>query len=1028
MIKIIKKAGAGFVALILVLGLLTISPNQLKAAEVSTVSELTSALSNASDGETITLSSSFVPGNVTLTKPAGISVTVDGQNVDFGSYSITAAGAAGGTFTIKNFKFGTASSRAINVSSSALTVFDNILVENRSYTEDGGAMYINSGSSVTIVNSSFLNNSSNGSGYSGGAIAAKGYGATLTIKNSVFIGNKNTLTGPTTGVIGGEGGALWFYNPYSSAKFYIEDSYFAQNEAVKDVAAGKKSLADGGAIAWFNVTQGTTIDVNRVTFDRNIAGDDGGAILIQTNSNITSGITIRNSTFANNIAQSIGDSGPSGGAIQIYANGGLTESRSHVINFTQNTFYGNTAARNGGAIAATGYGIYKSFANIYTNNLFAGNSNSNTGSTAAGTQNISDTSSAVQVGVNIGFDNGTATTVTASQVFGDFGFGLTSYLSNTAAGYSTLRMIVPTMQIKPAGLADNTAGAALSTLDQLYLLRSTTASDVGSREIGFLYFDANGGIFANETAMSVYTGHQYQIMNGTDIVGVYEIADLTGEVLSKPSDPSKSGYTFKGWSLTNSTTETNVILSASELTDLMNNTVEAKTVYAIYADTFTVKYDGNATGVTNVPASEDHDAGASVTVSTTIPVRDGYTFAGWNTSADGSGTNYTGNSTFTMPSNDVTLYAQWKAVPAKYSVVYDGNATGVTNLPGSAQYTEGATATVSTTVPVRDGYTFAGWNTSADGSGTNYTGNSTFTMPSNDVTLYAQWKVIPAKYSVIYDGNTADPVTGIPVTVQYEAGITVIVSSTTPARPGYTFKGWNTVADGSGKGYVGTDTFAMPSNDVTLYAQWQPVVPATYTVLYDGNATGVTNIPGSTAHESGAVVSVSSMTPVRDGYTFKGWNTAADGSGTSYTGNSTFTMPSNDVTLYAQWQPVVPATYTVLYDGNATGVTNIPGSTAHESGAVVSVSSMTPVRDGYTFKGWNTAADGSGTSYTGNSTFTMPSNDVTLYAQWTKNTDPDLPDTGDTSSYILMGASIACLAGLSVLAITNIKRKREHRQ
>ncbi|WP_459926027.1 InlB B-repeat-containing protein, partial [Desulfatiferula olefinivorans] len=88
-------------------------------------------------------------------------------------------------------------------------------------------------------------------------------------------------------------------------------------------------------------------------------------------------------------------------------------------------------------------------------------------------------------------------------------------------------------------------------------------------------------------------------------------------------------------------------------------------------------------------------------------VKTGYTFAGWNTAANGSGTAYSGGDTFAMGSSNVTLYAQW--TENTYSVTYDGNAnTGGAVPTDGTSYHNGDTATVlgNTGSLVRTGYTF----------------------------------------------------------------------------------------------------------------------------------------------------------------------------------------------------------------------------------------------------------------------------------------------------------------------------------
>ena len=111
----------------------------------------------------------------------------------------------------------------------------------------------------------------------------------------------------------------------------------------------------------------------------------------------------------------------------------------------------------------------------------------------------------------------------------------------------------------------------------------------------------------------------------------------------------------------------------------------------------------------------------------------------------------------------------------------------------------------------------------------------------------------------------------------------------------------------------------------------------TYTVTYDGNgSTGGTPPIDGNAYLAGATVTV--LGPgslVRTGYTFANWNTAANGSGTSYNPADTFSMPAAIVTLYAQW---TINTYTVTYDANGgTGAQTDPNSPYNYSISTVTV-------------------------------------------------------------------------------------------
>ena len=115
----------------------------------------------------------------------------------------------------------------------------------------------------------------------------------------------------------------------------------------------------------------------------------------------------------------------------------------------------------------------------------------------------------------------------------------------------------------------------------------------------------------------------------------------------------------------------------------------------------------------------------------------------------------------------------------------------------------------------------------------------------------------------------------------------------------------------------------------------------------------------------------------RAGYSFSGWNTAANGTGTAYADGATYSFAA-DITLYAQWTAL--PNHTVTFNSN--------GGTGTMSNQVANVPTAltlnTFTRAGYSFSGWNTAANGSGTAYANGATYSFTA-DVTLYAQWTIN-------------------------------------------
>lgn len=326
-----------------------------------------------------------------------------------------------------------------------------------------------------------------------------------------------------------------------------------------------------------------------------------------------------------------------------------------------------------------------------------------------------------------------------------------------------------------------------------------------------------------------------------------------------------------------------------------------------------------------------------------------------------------------------------------YTVAYNGNGnTGGTVPADGNAYVQGASVTVKANIGVlvRTSYTFAGWNTAADGSGVSYAGGETFNIVTTNIMLYAKWTQNPT-YTVSYNGNGNTGGT-VPIDANaYEQGanVTVIANTGNLVRTGYTFTGWNTIADGSGTSYAGTATFSMGTANVTLYAKWTQ--NPTYTVTYNGNGSTGGIVPAdANAYLQGDTITVKANTGtlMRTGNTFAGWNTAADGSGTSYAGAAKFAMGTTNLVLYAKWTQ--NPTYTVSYNGNGNTGGNVPvDANAYLQGDTIIVKTNTGnlAKTGYTLAGWNTVADGSGTSYIAVAKFAMGTTNITLYAKWTTN-------------------------------------------
>jgi uncharacterized repeat protein (TIGR02543 family) len=248
---------------------------------------------------------------------------------------------------------------------------------------------------------------------------------------------------------------------------------------------------------------------------------------------------------------------------------------------------------------------------------------------------------------------------------------------------------------------------------------------------------------------------------------------------------------------------------------------------------------------------------------------------------------------------------------SSYTVTYFGNTntSGTVPVDGSSPYAGGSTVTIlgNSGTLAKTGYQFAGWNTAADGSGTSYVGDNTFTINAN-TNLYAQW--IIGGVRLVYNAGTGGTGTAPVSSGTYYTAFSIqpVVGNTGSFTNGTkVFGGWNTAADGSGTSYPAGSEYTMPgAGTVNLYAQW--IDPATtYTLTYNAGTGGSGTAPAApTTYSANSPATILGNTgPYTNSDTtkvFYGWNTAADGSGTSIAVGSTF--PSNvSTTLYAAWEP-----------------------------------------------------------------------------------------------------------------------------
>ena len=150
-----------------------------------------------------------------------------------------------------------------------------------------------------------------------------------------------------------------------------------------------------------------------------------------------------------------------------------------------------------------------------------------------------------------------------------------------------------------------------------------------------------------------------------------------------------------------------------------------------------------------------------------------------------------------------------------------------------------------------------------------------------------------------------------------------------------------------------------------------------YVISYDGNGNTGGSVPGNTTVNAFASASLATNSGIlaRTNYTFSGWNTAANGGGTSYAAGATGVYINKDTTLYAQWSS------TITYNTNgATGTVPTAVTTTTDASRTFLLNSGSGLsRTGLSFAGWNTAADGSGTNYSGGTSY-ISTGTITLFA------------------------------------------------
>ena len=472
--------------------------------------------------------------------------------------------------------------------------------------------------------------------------------------------------------------------------------------------------------------------------------------------------------------------------------------------------------------------------------------------------------------------------------------------------------------------------------------------------------------------------------------------------------PTRAGYTFAGWlddtsPIAGGVAYENLTPTSTSWTpsaaDLDPDTGYGSN-FAIFANwtanPYKVNYDFNGATSNALASIPDQSPGNTFLIGSTIsgsvvalpvPVRTGYTFAGWQN----SGKTYAIGSQFQMPNAEVTFTAMWSAVT--YNITFNGNGNSSGTVPPALTFTTGNEPTsISSTYNSNNlalaGYTFAGW--SLPDTTTVVTSYGSMA----DVTLYAIWT--GNTYSATY--SLGSGVTGTTPTAQTgkRAGTSITLATRGDiVKPGFILVRWT---DGVSSYDLGS-TFTFGSSSKTF----SPVfVRNNVTISYDANGATSGSVPANQSYDLGTgplALRANTGNLVKTGYLFIGWQetpTAAVGvSATSY-------IPTTGITLYARWEA---NGYLVLYDQSTGGK---QWSDWYQTGSTP-ITFRTPEKTGYTFTGFYTAKTGGtriGNSSDGYATYAPnmscnnynPCFTVYAYARWTPKTYVISYDANNASS------------------------------
>lgn len=463
-----------------------------------------------------------------------------------------------------------------------------------------------------------------------------------------------------------------------------------------------------------------------------------------------------------------------------------------------------------------------------------------------------------------------------------------------------------------------------------------------------------------------------------------------GTSTTLPTPDARDGYTFLGWWSASSGGDKRG--DAGDSYTVTGNT----TIWAHWAQNFTVTYNRKG-GTIVCGGSEIGVAGQTFTICTTEPTRSGYIFAGWDTEEGGTGTRYNAGGTFTMPSSDVTLYAQWTDNWRNLTFNVPEGGGSASGVPSGNHVRDGQSFTMPTITGKSDSkwcWTFLGWTeTAPNGSGrwdvtpSYIAGGATSGAITSDKTYYAV-------YSKTGAGASGDvSLSNSTIVAKWTGAGNTYGTLTTLTEDAKT---WNY----TGFGQSG-NSFLQLKDGEAYYLQ-TPVVGGSITSI-TVNYTAVSS-DSRTVYFNTSASKTSAVTYTFDGtYTSGNHDLVVDVSSLDATSiyilaNNTFKINSvsfhfGPAAVYGYTLddcPCVVEEFDLTYDANAT---NFPGSTTSCTGVTdyrwedhdneYTICSTEPTLEGYKFTHWATNANGSGTTYNAGEVITcVGETPITLYARY----------------------------------------------